>query len=243
MLKFNIITLIFVFISGIANAFEDLNLKKTWNEARVYVPGDNSFTFVTNYKALKKYPVILYMHGCSGISDINDVRWARLLRENGYLVIMPNSFSRNNKTSFCDHRIWKKADINDALFRVDELTYALEMLSNSNWDNGNIFIMGHSQGAWAVAMGSFSNVNAVILSSLMCTRRFNFQNSIPILRIGFANDPWDDVPVLNCPVHQTNINLQQEIVRGRDHETYNSRYLRNIVLEYLKNNAHHVELE
>jgi poly(3-hydroxybutyrate) depolymerase len=223
------------FFLNISLAYQDINLERTWTEARVYVPGTSRHTFVKDYVAEQKFPVVIYMHGCSGFSDVNDIPWAKLLSESGYLVIMPNSFARSNKTSFCDPRIWKKPDINDALFRVDELGYALSMLRKTEWSDGNIFLMGHSQGAWAVANTPINDVNGVIFSSLMsCTRRVNVHQSVPMLRVGFTNDPWDDKPVLECPIQQSNLILTQEIVRGRDHETYRNRSLRKAVLEFLK---------
>ena len=224
-----------VFSLNFCFAYQDTNLERTWNEARVYVPGASRHSFVKDYVAQQKFPVVLYMHGCSGISDVNDAPWAKLLSENGFLVIMPNSFARSNKTSFCDPSIWRKSDINDALFRVDELGHALSMLRSTEWSDGNIFIMGHSQGAWAAANTPISEVNAVVFSSLMsCTRRVVVHQSVPMLRIGYTHDPWDDKPVLECPIQQSNLNLTQEIVRGRDHETYRSRSLRKVVLEFLK---------
>ena len=50
----------------------------------------------------KPMPVILFMHGCSGIQAA-ETGWAPFLRQNGFVVVLPDSFARERPQS-CDPR-------------------------------------------------------------------------------------------------------------------------------------------
>ncbi len=50
----------------------------------------------------KKYPVVIYLHGCGGITSSNDTRWGKFLSEMGFVVILPDSLARPGRISNCD---------------------------------------------------------------------------------------------------------------------------------------------
>jgi dienelactone hydrolase len=235
-MKFLILLLTLFFSSAFASNYDE-DLIKTWQEGTVYVPGKIFSTKVKNFKTDNQFPVVLYLHGCAGISPSNDTPWARLLKSNGYLVIMPNSFARKGKTFSCDIPKNIRPSLSDGLLRIDELKFALEEIKSARWFNGTIFIMGHSQGAWAAAMIPLEESSGVVLSSLTsCTRRINIKDTIPVLRIGYKNDPVDLRPVLDCDLFHKTQNFKDHFVNGFEHDTYLNKELQNLVLNFLKTN-------
>jgi len=215
-------------------ANKDPMVERTWNEGTVYAPGNILPRTVKNFKPKQKYPVVLYFHGCGGISTTNDVPWAKLLSSNGYLVVMPDSFARPNKKVECDPRTRKRASSAEAWLRVDEIVYSLKKIKEAGWADGAIFLMGHSQGAAALSAYPVTDVNGVILSSLVsCGLGTNIPRSTKVFRIGYSNDPWNNFSPAECDAHMIHENFLMKIIDGREHETYFSNEFKKDVLDFL----------
>jgi dienelactone hydrolase len=211
------------------------NLERTWNEGVVYAPGKASPRAIKRFETDRPYPVVLYFHGCTGISTINDIPWAKLLASNGFLVVMPDSFKRVGKYAECDPKTLRRPSVADGYLRVDEILFALEQLKQTNWSDGRVYLMGHSQAAWALTRVPIHDVTGIVLSSLMsCPWGINIPRSVPVLRIGYANDPWNQVSPLKCDAHLVHENFQMKIIDGAEHETYYSPRFRQDVLDFLR---------
>jgi hypothetical protein len=236
-LKLNKIHLIYfvilAFWAGQSFAFGDPMVENTWREGKVFSPGKFFPETTKNFQSDNRFPVVLYFHGCSGISDVNDIPWAKLLSSNGYLVIMPDSFARLNKKVECDSRKYTKPSGLDGWLRIDEVIFSLKKVTELGWSNGTIYLMGHSQGAWALSRLSVEGVSGVVLSSLAsCEIGINISKSIRVLRIGYSNDPWNKISPTVCDSHMIHENLEMNIIEGMEHETYKSNQFRKNVLDF-----------
>jgi dienelactone hydrolase len=236
-LAFTKITSVFLLLtlsSSVVVAADDVELVKTWENARVYESGSFFSKKLRNFETMKSYPVVLYFHGCAGITSTHDVPWAKLLASRGFLVVMPDSFSRKGKVVECDAATTKRPSISDLYLRIDEVNYALRRLKDYPWFSGTVFMMGHSQGAAALARVDSENVNGFVLSSLVsCQLPPNISKSVPVLRIGYSNDPWNNISPAVCDAHFVHENFTMKILDGREHGTFDSHEFRTLVLEFL----------
>ena len=111
------------------------------------------FNFITKRLGTKKVPVIVYSHGCSGMSQDDHVALEPLLEKSDleFMVIGANSFGRPRPKS-CDggNRSVRSFHERSQHFRLAELENAIEQVSKQPWA-GKIFLMGHSQGGTITA--------------------------------------------------------------------------------------------
>lgn len=215
----------------------DATLEPAWTKAPMYLPG-NSFatTAAANEQPARGTPLVIYLHGCAGIDSGNDRGWARFLADNGYAVIMPDSFARPARISACDPStqtwdgrrfpgIWS--------YRQQEITLALERSRSLPWvDPNRIYLMGHSEGAWAASNWMGGGFRAVVISAYPCTPSVatSISLSTPILNLLFTHDPWfmDD---RRCSRYRSNV--EEVVISARAHSTYPYREMRQKVLEFL----------
>jgi dienelactone hydrolase len=137
-----------------------------------------------------KFPTIVYFHGCTGLREETDtVMYAgtpdfwRRLKQDGYAVVAPDSFARDNRQPLCGAG-W----IQDRI-RIPEMTYAVEQLKMLSWvDTSNIVLVGFSEGGSAVSQYSGGDVSAVIILGNDCSLGVRFPG--PSLAILSANDSW-----------------------------------------------------
>lgn len=176
------------------------DVAKSWDTAPVYVPGSSFAKTTKDLDSItQSYPVVVYLHGCTGITQHNDRAWAKTISENGYIVIMPDSMARDGRIPNCDPRakgpIAAFPQAHD--YRQEEIGYALNQANASKWaDKRNLFIMGHSEGGTAVARSTY-NVKGIVISGWSCTHRtnpkfdgINSPKHIPGLAIAWTRDPW-----------------------------------------------------
>lgn len=141
--------------------------------------------------------VIVYMHGCNGVGNAAKATGA-FLASQGYLVVMPDSFARENKPESCDttfhrggkHRgvlEWRQNEANNAIRQVRQLARV-----NQN----NVFLMGLSEGAITTATVSGEPVSARIIEGWTCHAGWheysglNALASEPVLNLLGEEDPW-----------------------------------------------------
>jgi len=189
------------------------DLERTWESARVYAPADTppGFDETTGGGLATFLPssdadpgaVILYAHGCDGLSRITDVT-GRFLAQAGYLVIAPDSFARETKPTSCDpashrgglHRAvlgWRHAEMQNAARHIAGLPALAEL---------PLILMGHSEGAITVATVTGLPSAARIVEGWTCHagwpeyRGLNAPEGAPVLALVGENDPWFKSPVL-----------------------------------------------
>ena len=179
-------------------------LSRTWDNAFVYVPKKEGLIrgWIKSVhekigEESEKYPLVVYLHGCSGINSISH-NTAKFLADNGYAVVMPDSFQRLDKPKSCEpntlragmHRgvtYWRRAEAKLAIRQARSLFWV---------DQENIFLWGFSEGAIAAATISNGPVNARIIEAWTCNSSW-FENvglfapeDEPVLALLGNQDPW-----------------------------------------------------
>ena len=115
-------------------------------------------------------PVVLALHGCGGLYATQGPRrgqlnarhdgMARLLRAQGYSVVLPDSFSTRGEQSICAQKI-RDRTIKQS-HRRDDVTGALAWLAAQNWvDAKKIALLGWSHGGSAVLASTDANDSVV----------------------------------------------------------------------------------
>jgi len=167
------------------------DVAKSWQKGVAYVPGKSSSTAPPEISAEKPYPVILYMHGCSGIGP-TDKRWGPFLKDLGFIVIQPDSLERDRPKS-CDPAA-RRSGMFPGVFRLrlEEMNYAREQIARSSWaDQKNVFIMGHSEGGVTVALTTRADFRGAVISAWHCgTTGLRTAPDVPVLAIDHSSDPF-----------------------------------------------------
>ncbi len=139
-------------------------------------------------------PYVLFMHGCTGITQ-SERNWARVLGKLGYSVVMPDSLARPSRVQACDPRTasiripieeWK---VKVLAARHEEIAYSLAELGKRQ--PAKIFLMGHSEGGFAVSTWKQGGFDAYVVSGTNC-RGILTEAGKPVLILRFSGgDPWD----------------------------------------------------
>ena len=217
---------------------DESDVARSWNAAVVYTPGDPNPKRPEDLTGDRKQPVVLYMHGCGGINEENDLPWIRYVANLGFVVVAPDRFARANKAPSC----WPDRVANILEMRQEELGYALVRLKASRWaDTANIFVMAFSEGADTVAESRFDGVRGVILSSWTCGRvkQFAIPDGVPVLSV-----MWDEAARWHFWPKQTcaddfagRAGFQNLALHGQGHATYAEVSARQAVAQFLR---HHL---
>ncbi len=242
-----LLTAVFSILNYCASAFaQDVEL--SWDKGLAYLPGAFLSKSPNSLSSEKKFPVLIYMHGCAGLNTSHDVAWAKMIAEQGFLVILPDSMARPNRRSNCDPRMKDRTNVfpQAYLYRQQEISYALSQIQKSNWaEQDNIFLMGHSEGGIATAQSVHEGLRARIISGWTCTLSINAKfggihsaKELPVLAIASIDDDWrkgkanEGRCIDSAPGHKvTQIDLP-----GKEHSTYGNAAARDAVTKFLKEN-------
>ncbi len=177
----------------------DSDVQKSWDGAEVFVPGKTLSTTPNRVAVDRPSPVVIYLHGCTGIERESDVRWARFIQENGFIAVLPNSMARTGRKPNCDPKTKKSGLFPQApAMRQEEIRFAVEQLKKCRWaDNRNIFLMGHDEGGVAAARTRLDGFRGIIISGWHCTFRGrpDFDGifaplDTPLLTLEWSRDAW-----------------------------------------------------
>ena len=179
-------------------------LDRTWAAAMIRLPGVDAPMSPSDLPArTRARGVILYAHGCDGPSRITTVS-ARFLAAAGYAVVAPDSFARARKPRSCDPAV-PRGGLHRAVlgWRLEELDHALDRIrSLTLFDGLPIAMMGHSEGAIAVARMTAPGVALRIIEGWTCHAGWPEYHGLeappdqPVLSLVAADDPWFRLPVL-----------------------------------------------
>ncbi len=214
-----------------ADTGEDpVELERTWQAAKVYLPSDGPITRtrVSGPELLagvdlSPYSVVIYAHGCAGLGQAAEDAGV-FLSQSGFIVVAPDSFSRLSKPRSCDtsipkgglHRAvlgWRHAEVDSAIKRLKSLGAHAP---------SNIFLMGLSEGAITTATYEGEALSGRIIEGWTCHagwpeyRGLRSPHSEPVLSMVADRDPWFTLPVLkgDCGAYMTNHKNASSVVFG-----------------------------
>ncbi len=187
---------------------DPLEIERTWQAALVRIPASSGMIKTTMHNLRradipkrKKYPTVIYLHGCSGIWKGTYQRIDFLAR-NGFAVIAPVSFARRKYPQSCDVKKHQGGLYRPTLkMRQYDAGYAIVQAKKLGWvDRRNVFLMGLSQGGITTATfhsdDPAASVNARVVEGWTCHagweeyRGINAPASEPVLTLVGENDPW-----------------------------------------------------
>ncbi len=154
--------------------------------ARIYFPATSP-----------PHPVVIDLHGCSGIVPARNRFWSGQLNAWGYAVLKVDSFTRRGRSDIC----------NDVMAippsrRLDDVRAAIRhVLRSAELDAGNIFLMGMSHGATAVMLAhhrpspAFTGLKGIIAFYPYCLPGLPSLVADTLVLIG-ALDDW--TPARQC---------------------------------------------
>ena len=144
-----------------------------------------------------KVPVVVFMHGSSGLGLKAIGEWQQWLATLGFASVAPDSFSLPNRITY-------KSPIDvDAYERVhalrgSEIAPVLEALKSQTWvDSTQLVLAGTSEGSVPVAQYTGTEFKARILYAWSCEQNYfvkapknAFEAGKPVLNIISATDPF-----------------------------------------------------
>lgn len=144
----------------------------------------------------RRLPVVLYLHGCTGLEK-SDRRLMRALSRAGFLVVAPDSMARRYRPRQCRPRR-KTGGFNLFVydFRQAEINFALQQLRQDGWaDTDNLFLVGSSEGGLAAALHRGAAFRARVITKWTChgshlVRGLAAPPNEPVLAIVRKKDPW-----------------------------------------------------
>jgi hypothetical protein len=253
-LGFVLITLGFAFSAGPSATFaqtegnQGADVAMSWEKAEVFVPGSSFKTTPNKLTVNKPLPVVIYLHGCTGIDPAHDASWGAFIRGFGYIAVLPDSMARPGRKPNCDTRTKRGGAFPQAhAMRMEELRYALEQVKKSPWaDTDNLFLMGHSEGGQAAARSRLRGFRGIIISGWTCTdsARPGFDGifaplETPILTLEWDHDVWrEGTPQQGSCANKfgERKKARQVLFHGTKHSTYDQREARDAVAQFLKEN-------
>jgi dienelactone hydrolase len=144
-----------------------------------------------------KVPVVLFMHGSSGLGLKAIADWQQWLASFGVASIAPNSFALKDRltyTSPIDKDTYEK--LHD--FRASEIEITLKALQKMTWvDTNKIVLAGTSEGSVPVARYKGKEFAGRIMFAWSCEDNYfvkahqtNIPDDQPILNIISSTDPY-----------------------------------------------------
>ena len=235
-------------------------LDRVWQASLVRIPSENKSYIQSiladieseSLQTTKKYPTVVYLHGCSGIW-VGTIRRINFLAENGFAVIAPPSFAREKYPKSCDIYLHQGGLYRDTLkMRQYDAGNAIEKAKKLPWvDENNILLIGLSEGGITTATFRSKNsnvtVNARIVEGWTCTSAWNEYKGVkarktePVLTLLGSKDPWFLNPYTNgeCTNFLNKRNGSKSIVYKEgdlsyQHELLEDKVVQGAVPEFLK---------
>ncbi|MGE0093763.1 MAG: hypothetical protein AB7M05_20300 [Alphaproteobacteria bacterium] len=200
------------------NVGSDPEVQKTWNDAYVSLPNGTlgymkSPRVQAALAASQSFPVVIFFHGCAGLSGNSVNAFAESMNAAGYIFIAPDSMARDFRPQGCaggNFSYTAKGIDWDTInrMRMEEIYYTISQVRSAPWFKSNdLFLFGQSEGGLAVAAYSGSGVNAEVISGWGCPsytlanrdstlidRPVKAPPSVPVLNIKSKMDHVDTRP-------------------------------------------------
>ncbi len=185
----------------------DSDIARTFDQATILLPRRNGLgplagklsdkavrKYLSNLPSSRRYPTILYLHGCAGQGDLAPLQ---AFAKAGFAVIAPNSFARRFRPLQCrpsERTGGQNIFVFD--FRLVEISYALQRMAALPWvNNERLYLVGTSEGGVAAALYRGEEFSARIIAQWTChgapfIRGLAAPEGEPVLAIVRSDDPW-----------------------------------------------------
>ncbi len=233
------------------------DIELTWLRAAVAIPpqlGAAKGDFVIESLAFQdlmatypdwRFPVVVYLHGCTGLKD-SDRDVLKAIARAGFIVVAPDSMARRYRPRQCNPRK-RTGGFNLFVydFRQAEINFALQMMADLPWvDRNNLFLVGSSEGGLASALYRGSAFRARVITKWTChgsplVRGLSAPSDEPVLAIVRKSDPWYDPrnpgQAGNCGAFMGERPGSRSwvIERGSDHNVLKDKSVVEEVIEFL----------
>ncbi len=238
------LSLVVFSLAGCASMPVGQDLATSWDKALVYLPEKAGSTTPDAVNLAAPLPVVIYLHGCSGITPHNDIPWAEFISRLGFVVILPDSLARKDRPLSCSGYSHTWGGVHK--LRLDEMAYALDRVRSMKWvDAKNVFLMGHSEGAVAAARTRIHGFRGIVISSWTCTDTHPLFNGLftpletPVLSMGWDTDPWFSGRRFQGSCEDKfdgRKNARHITFSGVEHSTVQQPVARQAVAEFLRTN-------
>ena len=180
------------------------SLAATVQQADVCLPpaATGAATFCGKFSSIpplsgRRVPVVVFLHGSSGLGLKAIGEWQQWLASLGYASIAPDSFALADRVTY-KSPIDKESYERIHALRASEIAPALAALRGQAWaDFGRLILAGTSEGAVPVARYPGSEFVARILYAWSCEANYfvkeprnAFEPSKPVLNVISASDPF-----------------------------------------------------
>ncbi len=144
-----------------------------------------------------KVPVVVFLHGSSGLGLKAIGEWQAWLATMGIASIAPDSFSLPNRITYkspVDKTVYEQIHA----LRLSEIQPAVDAIKNLPWvDNNKLILAGTSEGAVAVARYKGAEFAAKMMFAWSCETNYfvqepqsHFDANKPVLNIISSTDPF-----------------------------------------------------
>ena len=196
-------------------------------------PGGPAWTSMAQQtlKPGTKVPVVLYLHGCTGIKEQAQL-YRNMLLSQGYAVFMPDSFQRPNRLECknegsLEYRVY---------LRLQELKYAAEQIRHLSWvDQKRVVLMGFSEGGNTVDHWKQKGFAAHIIIGSACTLVGGTPAAppgVPVLAIVGEHDDYR--PGLSCTVKRTVGGSKSIVIPAAHHQVAQYPQTREAIESFLR---------
>jgi dienelactone hydrolase len=228
------------------------NLNESWRNAEVYLPGSIFKRRIDTVDETTRFPVVVFIHGCTGITE-QERGWARLIKGLGFAVVIPDSMAIPGRVLNCDTASYTR-NLNRlpmGALRPAEVDYVLSKVYEQPWvDKKNIFLMGHSEGGYAVTVVLNEKeipLRGIIISGYDCNFGVRASLDTALLAIEWSDDPF--YPQKRYSFHHSQEtsrarckdrwgvsrpNTAHVLLNGKGHDTYWNSEARGAVSRFLK---------
>lgn len=203
-----------------------------------------------NFRAKKKLPLVLFMHGSAGLSK-GEIYKRYIVSEAKCIFFAPNSFKIKKRPTYLSPMPLKKYEKVHKLRQV-ELDYNLKKVLKLDFiDKKNIFLMGHSEGGVAASIYKSKSVKARIITAFSCEHSYFYENiklgsrdDEPFLNIiGTDDEYFARDSILNRDYNvdghgvltlQNNINAKIVVLGKTRHDITQNIYVKDEIINFLK---------
>ena len=161
-----------------------------------------------------KIPVVMYLHGCKGMSKQAD-QYRSLLLSEDYAVFMPDSFKRPGRRQ-CG---FQGSLQNRVALRTQEVEYALTQIAELGWvDKERLVLMGFSEGGNTTDNWSKPGFAGHLIMGSACTLVGGTPNApqgTPVLAVVGSRDSYR--PGLSCSIDESDGISKSIVLDGKGH--------------------------